>query len=1403
MVYITDLFFHASFTQFCRVSECCISILIDIYINQYHTFFIFWLLEEEQSAILQFVFRITSKCFIAHCFSRSTSSMLKSGLASSQFSSVSLQSQTLGWDCFRYLFFSSCMNVAGDIAAESIVSLLLQAFLDQLKNVQHMRDYAVQQSYSTAPRHEAINLIAAFSSYFHDHKLTFFFFSDGTCLQYSNGCDCVISDYLEVFSVFKGVDQSAYRNFQFILSYPDKKTYFFLKDQTYCCYDEEAQRFECGPVSVDQKWKGLEKYASRIKTAFVWVHDKATYFILTDGTYVRYSYEENKVVSEEPISMEKDWPGITSSDVQKLVAVVSWANGKTYFFFEDSTYYRFDNNKKVCDTKQPLKVAPTNWPGLNYPITLPPGTRVWTCLCSMTNSAEATTCKLCSLPISSSSNAIVSELRFSSAALWLPNSDLGLAVAEDCFWHHHQAVLRPPSLAHVFIVAATFNNTDVTESVRKWAQKAILLAKDKLVPPKLTLDKSALVALVPGSGDFSLTVRTASGIISKPKTVKYSDISSFSLEIPVHLYSKCVIPAHRTFSISTGEFDAYTNQILSCVLRVCRLKTNFLKASLASKPWTHLLLQHALSTPTDSSATEPLLEPSTSAILSVMLLRILLPNVSLRSPSLLISDNSALMKLGLLKAPVLMGFEGNAATGNISSSVVTSKDGASDDISSLQFASSDISSNLIQMLLKVIGASQFPMLTHPDIRPVLIDSVCPTTGVSSKRQIWKVAVLRDFDWIDEDDHLPCFRMAIFNECNYSTEPRIVEIFNNRTFEVVSVTTSRVAQPNCHSDQEFIQTWLELPEDSPFGPGFVPCRDCESGNWFVSQVTESVNSPKTEMSYLLAFDPAQDKSNGLLSDGDTTLTSSGSTWITAVGQQPFVNGVYAWKFILKNVMSNDTAVGIARLPLTVGLAFYQRPNTDNVWLYERSGVFHHQNRTVQRFASYSGDVTINFEYSTETGELKTSLNDAELKIIEGINLSSEVIYPYATLHMSSSSQVTTCTMVLVSAPRQEQAPLHLNNEVLLPQWDHINSIYRTLLNDFGSTTTHNVEASDSKEDSDHAPALIASPRARRGKAAFKAAASMFASFSRLQFQRTNSWAVSTAEMLGVSLANLSSLPSALALHSLEYAKMQTDDSFWAFLSRRSATVVQQLQLALGALNVLSSDGKLEITPGNLAKLNNGRGESGLVTHLARKEAYILLASSSEKADSSSSGQSQAVPFKIETLKPQQTLEMEAVVMSAPRYRSLLAPLMSFLSLVLDNSFESLVAPAFLILLQLIVKSLISVTKMLHQRECVEALLALKSGEFVTLLRKLALRKNVTVTMDSHLLFMHHNLAFFTRKLMALAQRPLPRNQQQLLIPFTSSLFSRKENLGESKAEEIKEKGLQARTASFHVFSFLLL
>ncbi|WP_440682227.1 hypothetical protein [Cysteiniphilum halobium] len=134
--------------------------------------------------------------------------------------------------------------------------------------------------------------------------------------------------------------------------------YIFFSDGTYSRFHLDSSKnivIDSGyPLPVTKStWPGLEDYSKKIvaATSILNSSNNIFYFFLNDGTYVTFDFNDNKVLTEEPLKITKTWPFMASYSDIPIVAADT-VNGSVVFYLSNGM--AIDQNGIVSNNRQDL-----------------------------------------------------------------------------------------------------------------------------------------------------------------------------------------------------------------------------------------------------------------------------------------------------------------------------------------------------------------------------------------------------------------------------------------------------------------------------------------------------------------------------------------------------------------------------------------------------------------------------------------------------------------------------------------------------------------------------------------------------------------------------------------------------------------------------------------------------------------------------------------------------------------------------------------------------------------------------------------------------------------------------------------------------------------------------------------
>ena len=195
---------------------------------------------------------------------------------------------------------------------------------------------------------------------------TYFFFSNGTYTTYDNQTGKMRKAAKKVSEGWRGVSDESAKMIVGATTYYNGKAYLFLADGQFIRYDIGKRRVDRDPASIASSWRGMDRYADKIVGVSKYLMSNQAspeklYFFLRDGTYVRYD-RARKIVDQEARPLwPKNWNGMKEKWAKGVVGVTTYTDKKrpkgrrykTYFFVNDGTYVRYDNDQRRVGTTSP------------------------------------------------------------------------------------------------------------------------------------------------------------------------------------------------------------------------------------------------------------------------------------------------------------------------------------------------------------------------------------------------------------------------------------------------------------------------------------------------------------------------------------------------------------------------------------------------------------------------------------------------------------------------------------------------------------------------------------------------------------------------------------------------------------------------------------------------------------------------------------------------------------------------------------------------------------------------------------------------------------------------------------------------------------------------------------------
>ena len=142
-----------------------------------------------------------------------------------------------------------------------------------------------------------------------------------------------------------------------------KKTYFFFSNGTYARFDDDSDTIDPGyPKLTATSWGMTEKQAINISGIIKYSrHPGKIYFFFKDGLYSRFDEAQDRMEPGYPYDTAAQWK-MTTEQAKNIIGITpdSHFPKKTYFFFSNGTYARFDDDNDNWDPGYPKPTA-TSW----------------------------------------------------------------------------------------------------------------------------------------------------------------------------------------------------------------------------------------------------------------------------------------------------------------------------------------------------------------------------------------------------------------------------------------------------------------------------------------------------------------------------------------------------------------------------------------------------------------------------------------------------------------------------------------------------------------------------------------------------------------------------------------------------------------------------------------------------------------------------------------------------------------------------------------------------------------------------------------------------------------------------------------------------------------------------------
>ena len=194
-----------------------------------------------------------------------------------------------------------------------------------------------------------------------------YFFKDGMYLRYQKGNNRPDRGYPRAITNESWPGLSPFKDDITAAMRLGAEALFFLSDGRYLKYNlNDARVVEGYPRAVsNENWLGLAPYAKQISAAIRY-NTAYAYFFLSDGRYILYDLEKDRISDGYPRFFDNsEWNGLSVSK-EHIQAMFSWSDDKIYCFLSDYKYLRFDRNNRAIDPEYPQTITSDSWPGLKF-----------------------------------------------------------------------------------------------------------------------------------------------------------------------------------------------------------------------------------------------------------------------------------------------------------------------------------------------------------------------------------------------------------------------------------------------------------------------------------------------------------------------------------------------------------------------------------------------------------------------------------------------------------------------------------------------------------------------------------------------------------------------------------------------------------------------------------------------------------------------------------------------------------------------------------------------------------------------------------------------------------------------------------------------------------------------------
>jgi len=202
--------------------------------------------------------------------------------------------------------------------------------------------------------HQSASIKAILSTKYYQDKYTYFFLKTGQYARFNNNTDQY--EYTADLSAWGITHKQAtlISGAVELDKYPDKR-YLFLKNGTYL--QLKGDKLNGSPKDTTANWNIPKQDAQNICGAIDNLEDtfsRYVYIFICNGTYYKYDGQEDKMVAGPRDSTT--W-GLNAWEARNIIGIIKYSlhPNKTYFFFSNGTYRRYDDSSNKMDVGYPLK----------------------------------------------------------------------------------------------------------------------------------------------------------------------------------------------------------------------------------------------------------------------------------------------------------------------------------------------------------------------------------------------------------------------------------------------------------------------------------------------------------------------------------------------------------------------------------------------------------------------------------------------------------------------------------------------------------------------------------------------------------------------------------------------------------------------------------------------------------------------------------------------------------------------------------------------------------------------------------------------------------------------------------------------------------------------------------------